>query len=45
MLPGIPDTHQNPPESDSDTGSYQYTSLHDYQTLNNHSLLALQELD
>jgi len=37
MWPGIPDTYQKLPESDS--GSFQYTRSRDYQTPTRHALL------
>ena len=37
MLPGIPDTYQKLPESDS--GSFRYTRSRDYQTPTRHALL------
>jgi len=37
MWPGIPDTYQKLPESDS--GSFRYTRSHDYQTPTRHALL------
>ena len=37
MWPGIPDTYQNLPESDS--GSFRYTRSRDYQTPTRHALL------
>ena len=37
MCPGIPDTYQNLPESDS--GSFRYTRSRDYQTPTRHALL------
>jgi len=37
MQPGIPDSYQNLPESDS--GSFRYTSSRDYQTPTRHALL------
>jgi len=37
MSPGIPDTYQKLPESDS--GSFRYTRSRDYQTPTRHALL------